>query len=125
MSHDGTRLNPAMNWSRRALPYAVRIYALRVLDRIVVKGNTKPVSIYEILDFHDNESFPNRMTMVVHFTEDLALYREANFAGALHEFEHAFAADGQDKPSAPYRERCHSFIETPPPKGWTTEWFMA
>ena len=76
------------------------IYALRELDRIVVKGKTKPVSIYEILDFHDNESFPNRMSVVDHFTEGLMLYREAEFARATHEFEHALLANDKDRPSA-------------------------
>ena len=28
-------------------------YRLREIDRVVVKGKTKPVGIYEILDYHD------------------------------------------------------------------------
>ena len=100
------------------------IYALRELDRIVVKGKTKPVSIYEVLDFHDNESFPNRMSVVDHFTEGLMLYRKAEFARASHEFERALVANEKDKPSALYIERCRSFMETPPPEKWTGEWIM-
>jgi adenylate cyclase len=100
------------------------IYALRELDRIVVKGKTKPVSIYEILDFHDNESFPNRMSVVDHFTEGLMLYREAEFARATHEFEHALLANDKDRPSALYIERCHTFMKNPPPDDWNGEWIM-
>ena len=100
------------------------IYALRELDRIVVKGKTKPVSIYEVLDFHDNESFPNRMSVVDHFTEGLKLYRAADFARASHEFEQALVANSKDKPSALYIERCRTFMETPPSEDWTGEWIM-
>jgi adenylate cyclase len=100
------------------------IYALRELDRIVVKGKTKQVSIYEVLDFHDDESFPNRMSVVDHFTEGLKLYREADFARASHEFERALVANDKDKPSALYIERCRTFMESPPPEDWTGEWIM-
>ena len=100
------------------------IYALRELDRIVVKGKTKPVSIYEVLDFHDNQSFPNRMSVVEHFKEGLKLYREANFEQASLEFKHALAANKNDKPSALYIERCRTFMKTPPPHDWKGEWIM-
>mgnify|MGYP001813677335 CR=1 FL=1 len=100
------------------------IYALRELDRIIVKGKTRPVSIYEVLDFHNDESFPNRMSVVDHFTEGLKLYREAEFARALHEFERALAANENDKPSALYIERCRTFMEVPPPANWAGEWIM-
>lgn len=100
------------------------IYALRELDRIIVKGKTKPVSIYEILDFHDNVSFPNRMSVVDHFTEGLKLYREAEFARAIHEFGHALVANDKDKPSALYVERCRTFMKSPPPDDWNGEWVM-
>ncbi len=100
------------------------IYALRELDRIVVKGKTKTVSIYEVLDFHADESFPNRMSVVNHFTEGLKLYREADFARASHEFAHAIVANDKDKPSLLYIECCRTFMETPPPEDWTGEWIM-
>jgi adenylate cyclase len=100
------------------------IYALRELDRIVVKGKTKPVSIYEVLDFHDDESFPNRMSVVDHFAAGLKLYRETHFARASREFKNALVANDKDKPSALYIERCRAFMETPPPEDWTGEWIM-
>ena len=38
------------------------IYALRELDRIVVKGKTEPVSIFEVLDFMTTRLFPAEWT---------------------------------------------------------------
>ena len=64
------------------------------------------------------------MSVVDHFKEGLKLYREADFVRASHEFEHALAANDKDKPSSLYIERCHTFMETPPPENWTGEWIM-
>src|SRR3546814_8217350 len=36
-------------------------YRSREVDRVVVKGKTEPVAIYEILDYHTDESYPNLM----------------------------------------------------------------
>ena len=35
------------------------VYRLREVDRIVVKGKSEPVAIFECFDYHDDESFPN------------------------------------------------------------------
>ena len=44
-------------------------YQVRHIDEVIVKGKTEPVGVYEILDFHDAESFPNLMEVVGHFKE--------------------------------------------------------
>jgi adenylate cyclase len=100
------------------------IYALRELDRIVVKGKTEPVSIFEVLDFHDDETFPARMDVVGHFLEGLNHYRSTNFDDAIKSFSAALAANDSDVPSQLYIERCNLFKESPPPAGWSGEWVM-
>src|SRR5581483_5104744 len=45
------------------------VYRLREADKVVVKGKTKPVSIYECLDYHDDASFPNLMDTLGAFNE--------------------------------------------------------
>src|SRR5439155_1421600 len=37
------------------------VYRLREIDRVIVKGKTKPVAVFECLDYHDANSFPNLM----------------------------------------------------------------
>lgn len=100
------------------------IYALRELDRIVVKGKTEPVSIFEVLDFHDDETFPARMDVVGHFLEGLNHYRATNFDEAIKSFTAALAANAADVPSKLYIDRCNLFKENPPPAGWSGEWVM-
>jgi len=100
------------------------IYALRELDRIVVKGKTEPVSIFEVLDFHDEETFPARMDVVGHFSEGLNHYRSTDFDAAIKSFSAALEANVNDVPSQLYIERCNLFKNTPPPAGWSGEWVM-
>ncbi len=100
------------------------IYALRELDRIVVKGKSKPIGVYEVLDFHDEDTFPNRMDTVGHFLEGLSRYRARRFEEAAVQFEQALKANSNDKPSAMYVERCAHFQASPPPEDWCGEWVM-
>ena len=89
-----------------------------------MKGKTEPVSIFEVLDFHDDETFPARMDVVGHFTEGLAHYRNTKFDDAIRSFKAALDANSEDVPSKLYIERCELFKKSPPPKDWSGEWVM-
>ena len=43
---------------------------------VVVKGKTQPVAIYEVLDFYEEEEFPNVMDVVNHFNSAVKHYRK-------------------------------------------------
>jgi adenylate cyclase len=53
-------------------------YYSRELDLVVVKGKTQPVAIYEILDYHTEESYPNMTDAMRHFKAGLQKYRSRN-----------------------------------------------
>src|SRR5204863_6728931 len=94
------------------------VYRLREIDRVIVKGKTKPVAVYECLDYHDAESFPNLMEAVGAFNEGLARYRAADFAGAGDWFEQALKANPGDNVAAMYRDHSLALKENPPPPNW-------
>jgi adenylate cyclase len=101
------------------------VYRLREIDRVIVQGKSKPVSVFECLDHHDAESFPNLMDAVGAFNEGLALYREASFERARGWFEQALAANPGDTVARLYRDQCETLIAEPPPPDWDAVSVMA
>ena len=51
-------------------------YRIREIDRVIVKGKTEPVGIYEVLDFHTEETFPHLMEVVNQFDNGVQHYRK-------------------------------------------------
>ena len=94
------------------------VYRLREVDKVIVKGKTKPVAVFECLDYHDADSFPNLMDAVGAFNEGLASYRKASFDRAGEWFDQALKANPGDKLAGMYRDQCRVLVENPPPLDW-------
>jgi adenylate cyclase len=99
-------------------------YRIRGIDKVVVKGKTEPVGVYEVLDHHTDESFPNLMNVVSYFNEGIQLYRAARFPNAIAQFEKALISHPKDKLSATYIERCRYLIANPTGEDWNGVWVM-
>jgi adenylate cyclase len=99
-------------------------YRGRELDRIVVKGKTQPVAIYEILDYHTEKSYPAMSDAMGHFRDALAKYRGRDFAGARTLFGKVLAINAEDKAAQLYVERCDRLTEEAPPEDWAGVWIM-
>ncbi len=99
-------------------------YRMRKVDRVVVKGKTEPVSIYEVLDYHTEESFPNMMEVVNNFSHGLACYQKAQWDKAIESFQRALAQNSTDKLSQMYIERCEHMKKNPPDGQWDGIWIM-
>ncbi|MEO0031556.1 MAG: hypothetical protein RIS94_1314 [Pseudomonadota bacterium] len=99
-------------------------YRLRDIDLVVVKGKTQPVRVFEILDYHDAQSFPNLLDVVNHFGEAIADYRAGNWARAGERFERCLALNPDDGLSRTYVERCQMLQATPPDGEWDGVWVM-
>ena len=93
-------------------------YSMREVDLIVVKGKTKPVSVYEILDYHSDDSFPNLPEVVGHFKAGLKYYRSGEFERATKQFKEALLLNPEDRLSGTYVERCEALIANPPEGEW-------
>jgi len=99
-------------------------YRIREIDRVVVKGKTKPVNIYEVLDYHNEETFPHLMEVVNHFKSGLTKYREGKWDEAIKAFKEALKLHQADKLSETYIERCGYLKKHPPGDDWDGVWVM-
>ncbi len=93
------------------------VYRTREIDRVIVKGKTRPVAVYEVLDFHSEESFPNIMDCLNQFREAIAHYRKGNWDKAIAGFNEALKANADDRVSKLYLERCEH-LKADPPRDW-------
>ncbi|MGB1213621.1 MAG: GAF domain-containing protein [Pikeienuella sp.] len=94
------------------------VYRLREIDRVVVKGKTEPVDVYECLDFHTEKTFPNMMDVLGNFKEGVTQYRAQDWDRALRHFEECVKANPIDPLSNDYIERCNIMKADPPAKDW-------
>ena len=99
-------------------------YRSREVDRVVVKGKTQPVGIFEILEYHSDETFPNLMAVLNAFKFGLKCYREAKWDEALKAFGEALAMNPEDYASRMYVERCEVLKKSPPGQDWNGVWVM-
>jgi adenylate cyclase len=99
-------------------------YRIREVDSVVVKGKTETVGIYEILDYHDEKTFPNVMEVVNHFRHGLSLYRNGSWDRAIDAFAEALNLHKDEKICQMYIERCEYLKKSPPGDGWSGVWIM-
>ena len=77
-----------------------------------------------MLDYHTQESFPNLMEVVNHFSSGIQHYRAGRFERAIHAFQAALKHHPGDKLSELYIDRCHTLIAHPPGGAWDGVWVM-
>ncbi len=99
-------------------------YRKREIDRVVVKGKTEPVAVYEILAYHTPESFPNIAEVLGQFKDGLAAYRDRRWDAALKLFQECLALNPNDQPSKLYIERTQHLQQNPPAADWSGVWVM-
>ena len=90
----------------------------------MVKGKTKPVAIYELVDYHTDETFPNMMGVLQAFQYGLKAYRDGRFDQALKAFGEAHGLNSADAATQMYIERCRHLQADPPGDDWDGVWVM-
>jgi adenylate cyclase len=99
-------------------------YRYRDIDLVVVKGKTRPVRVYEILDHHDAESFPNMVDVIARFNDSMNAYRSGDWSRARDGFRQCLRLNPADRLSETYIGRC-DHLESHPPEGeWDGVWVM-
>jgi adenylate cyclase len=99
-------------------------YRSREIDRVVVKGKTQPIGLFEIVDYHTDETFPNLMEVLNAFRHGLKCYRERRWADGINAFRDALSFNPSDFLSKMYIERCEHLSSSPPPEDWNGTWVM-
>jgi adenylate cyclase len=96
-------------------------YRMRPVDLLVVKGKTQPVEVYEVLDYHDDDSFPNAMAVLNAFRFGIDAYRSAKWDDATDAFRRALSLNPADGLSQTYIDRCAA-LRADPPADWNGVW---
>jgi len=99
-------------------------YRIREIDRVVVKGKTQPIGVYEVLDYHSNTSFPNLMEAVSYFKEAQDYYRKQQWEKATKCFKEAAKLNPNDHLPGIYIERCLHLKASKPGDDWDGVWRM-
>jgi len=99
-------------------------YRMREVDLVVVKGKTKPVALYEILDYHTEDTYPQLADALGHFRDGLSRYRKREWQRARAEFEQVLTINAMDRAALLYVKRCDLLQQTPPADDWTGVWVM-
>jgi adenylate cyclase len=100
-------------------------YRIREFDKVLLKGKSNPVAVYEVLDFHDERSFPNMDETLERFRDGLDAYRNQDFLRGATAFEQALACNPQDAVSRLYLDRCRHLASMSPAGNWDGVWVMS
>ena len=95
-------------------------YPLRELDLLRVKGRDEPVAVYQVLELEGKDRYVD----VGEFSAGLELYREQVWEEAAKRFSNALNANGEDRPSRLFLDRCDYYKANPPQKDWDGVWTL-
>ncbi len=93
-------------------------FSVRAIDRVAVKGKTKPFDIYEVLDAESPARRAAKEASREALDTIIDTYRARRFRDALAMAREAVALDPHDGVFALYVDRCSRFVDNPPPDSW-------
>ncbi len=97
-------------------------YQIRFLDRVVVKGRSEAISVYEILDAEIDEIRVVKLQTQSDFDHALEYYRQGAFDKAKDYFEKVLAVNTADKTADLYLSRINYLLENDKPENWDGVW---
>jgi adenylate cyclase len=94
-------------------------YRMREIDRVKVTGRQAPVALYDILDYHSDETFPGVDEVIAAYSEGLGHYRQRRWREGAKSFAEALQANPNDRPTQIFLHRCWTLAAQPPDESWT------
>ena len=99
-------------------------YRTRPVDYVIVKGKTEPVGVYEVLDFHDDDSYPNLVEALGLFNDGYRSWNIGKWDQAIKLFNSVLKINPNDKAAKLYIDRCNHMKKNPPKGTWDGVWVM-
>ncbi len=99
-------------------------YQCRIIDSLRVKGKNLPVSIYEVLDYHDAITFPHHDDVLALYHDGLTHYQNRDWQAGIRAFSAVTQLNADDGPSIMYLQRCQQLLAHPPADDWDGVWTM-
>ncbi len=93
----------------------------RLLDKVVVKGKTVPIQIYELVAKKGKISEDKRKVLEL-YDKGLYLHWERKWDEAIACLNEALSLIADDGPSTKMRKRIEDYKENPPPENWQGEY---
>jgi adenylate cyclase len=91
-------------------------FCFRELDRVRVKGKSKAVTVFQLVDLEKN--LGNRKVFYDAYQQAIERYKARDFRGAVEEFNKALALNPQDFPTQMYINRATVYAAKPPDIDW-------
>jgi adenylate cyclase len=112
----GVQLNIS-EYTKNAIPKELqKEFTFRTLDKVVVKGKEKPVTIYEVL--HPSHPLINETGALLQYELGFQLYLKQNFLEAVREFRQLHEKFPEDKSFERMLTACKEFMSVPPASDW-------
>jgi adenylate cyclase len=99
-------------------------YLLREVDRMQVKGKSRPVGVFEVLDHLGGEDRERVLRLLPDYQVGLSAYQARDWGLASEAFERALLERPDDGPSRLYAGRARHFGKNPPPDDWDGVWVL-
>ncbi|MEK6725982.1 MAG: adenylate/guanylate cyclase domain-containing protein [Deltaproteobacteria bacterium] len=109
----GTRIIVSENTRVKAEEAHPGRFVFRRLARVVLKGRSKPLAVYELIGLRD-EVDGKTLEMIEKFENALDLFMDAMFAGAKKYFQESLKITPEDGPSEAYIALCNEYEKNPP-----------
>ena len=98
-------------------------FELRTLDRVVVKGRSEPISIYEVIDGEVDPMVRGlKLASRDGFEAAIALYQDQQWEAALEKFSEIVSKNPNDRPAELYIKRLEEFLQNPVSDDWNGVW---
>jgi len=96
-------------------------FYIRQIDKVVVKGKSNIVAVYEIFDANPFEIKKMKVESLPDFNQGLNFYFDKKWDDAIRCFQKSLKIYSEDKVAKMYIERCEALRLSPPEDGWQGE----